>query len=405
MNAFWQSLKIAVTALRANKLRSLLTTLGIVIGIATVIAIVSIVEGLNDAFASELAAFGQGSLYIQKFPWASNDWQKFKNFPDIGWKEYNAVEREAKSIDGISPQTRTRQTVKWRNKKLEKIEINGANYQYAAIRGFYPVIGRNFLPLDDERSRQVCMLGHDVAEKLFGLRNPLGEHIRIGIHSFLVIGVINERGDFFDSNLDNFVLIPFSTFTGLFTGRHEGFSIIVRVTDPTKIDAAIDELTGILRRVRKLSLDKPDNFSINQIDALKSMYDKLTGGLYAAMIAVAAIALLVGGIGIMNIMLVSVTERTKEIGIRKALGARRRWILAQFLFEAAIIAGIGGVFGVALGAALAKIVAKFTPLSASVESWSVLLGVGFSCAVGIFFGLFPARAAARKNPIEALQHE
>ena len=404
MTILWESLKIAFQALRQNKLRSLLTTLGIIIGISTVIAIVSIVEGLNDAFAAELSAIGQGVLYVQKFPWASHNWQKYRGYPDIGWEEYDAIEKQSKYVTGITPLRSTMKSVKWSNRKLEMIQVMGVNEQYAHIRNVFPKIGRNFLPVDVSRARNVCMVGHDVAENLFGLRNPLGKKIRIGLNTFHVIGVIAERGDFFDQNLDNFVIVPYSTFIKTMDKRR-GFSIALRVVSAEKIPAAKEELRGILRRVRKVPLNKEDNFSINEVDVLKDLYDKLTGGLYAAMFAVAAISLLVGGIGIMNIMLVSVTERTKEIGIRKALGARQRWIMLQFLLEAVIIASVGGLIGVRLGGALATLIASLTPLSASVETWSIVLGLGFSSMVGIFFGLFPARAAAKKNPIEALHYE
>jgi len=404
MIALWENFRMALEALRANKMRSLLTTLGIVIGIATVIAIVSIVEGLNDAFAAELQSIGQGVLYVQKFPWGHNDWRKFRHYPDISWKEYEALVKDAKLVGGISPMQSTRKSVKWRNKKLELIEILGVNEQYASIRGVFPEKGRNITRLDNEHGRDVCLLGYEVAEKLFGPHNPIGESIRVGLSTFQVIGVISKRGDFFDQNLDRFVLIPFSAFQRTLRAHH-GFTIIIKVADPTQIEAAKDELRSILRRVRKVEFTKPDNFSINQVDALKEMYDKLTGGLYAAMFAVATIALLVGGIGIMNIMLVSVTERTVEIGIRKALGARRRWIMLQFLVEALIISFIGGVLGILTGIGLAKLVAALTPLQASVKIWSIVIGLTFSSAVGLFFGIFPARAAARKHPIEALHYE
>ncbi len=401
MTILWENLKIAVQSLRQNLMRSLLTTLGIVIGITTVIAIVSIVEGLNDAFSAELASIGQGVLYVQKFPWASHDWQKARHWPDITMKEYRAIERDAKFISGLSPMAGTLATVKWQSHKLEMIQVLGVNEQYAAIRNSFPAVGRNFMKLDSDRARHVCLLGHDVAEKLFGPRNALGEYIRVGTESFMVIGIIAKKGDFFDQNLDTFVMVPYFTFLRSMQNRR-GLSIVARVVSADKIEAAKDDIRGILRRVRKVPLPKDDNFSINQIDVLKDLYDKLTGGLYAAMFAVAFISLMVGGIGI---MLVSVTERTREIGVRKALGAKPRWIMLQFLLESIILASIGGIIGIQLGAAVAKLVAAVTPLSASVKTWAVLLGLGFSSTVGIVFGFFPARAAARKNPIEALHYE
>ena len=405
MKPLWDMLKIAFDSLWANKMRSLLTTLGIVIGITTIIAIVAIVEGLNDAFSSELESIGQGVLYVQKFPWANNDWRKFRFYPDITLKEYDAIMKDAALVSGASPMRYTRQTVKWKSRKMDLVQVSGVNEQYALVRGVFPAKGRFFMRSDVDRGRAVCLLGHDVAEQLFGVRNPIGRRIRVGRGLFEVIGVIAERGDFFDQNLDQFVLLPHTTFAKTIDRSRDSISIAVKVSDPTMIAAAKDELRAILRRVRKVPLNKPDNFSVNEVDVLRDLYNKLTGSLYAAMFAVAGISLLVGGIGIMNIMLVSVTERTREIGVRKALGARRRWILLQFLFEAAVIASVGGVIGVACGAGVAQLVAAVTPLPASVKTWSVVVGILFSSAVGIAFGYFPARAAARKDPIEALRYE
>jgi len=407
MRRSWDIVRMALGSLRANLLRSLLTTLGIVIGITTIIAIVSIIEGLNDTVAGELEAFGQGVLYIQKFPWASNDWQKFRSYPEIAWPEYNVIAAEARTIAGLSPIKYTSKQVKWRNRKLDSIEVNGVNEQYAMIRGAFPALGRFFAPFDIASGRSVCILGFKVAEELFGVRDPIGKRIRVGKNSFEVIGVIGERGDFFDQNLDNFVLLPHTTFSKTMESWRRGFTIVVKARDtsPAGMAATRDELRSLLRRVRKVPLSKGDNFSVNQIDVLRDLYKKLTGGLYAAMFAVAGISLLVGGIGIMNIMLVSVTERTREIGVRKALGAKRRAILAQFLIEAVVISSLGGVIGVGGGALIARLVASVTPLPASVKLWSVLVGIGFSGVVGIFFGIFPARAAAKKDPIEALRYE
>jgi putative ABC transport system permease protein len=402
----WRDIFVmALSALRANSMRSLLTTLGIVIGITTIIAIVSIVAGLNYSFANQLSAIGQGVLYVQKFPWASNDWRKFRAYPDIYWKEYYAIAGEATGVAGLSPLLSDMKTIKFEDRKIERIQVLGVNEQYAIIRNVFPETGRNFTALDVAHGRYVCILGYEVAERLFGLRDPIGRRIRIGENSFEVIGVISKRGDFFDQNLDQFVMLPHTVFVKTIRAERRYFSIGVKVADTTQIGVVKEQIRGILRRVRKVPFNKPDNFSINEVDLLRDLYEKLTGGLYAAMFAVAGISLLVGGIGIMNIMLVSVTERTREIGVRKALGARRRSILLQFLFEAMLISSAGGVLGVLLGALAAHLVDRFTSLPARVETWSAVLGLAFSSAVGIFFGLFPARAAAKKDPIEALRYE
>ncbi|MCL4233842.1 MAG: FtsX-like permease family protein, partial [Deltaproteobacteria bacterium] len=217
-------------------------------------------------------------------------------------------------------------------------------------------------------------------------------------------GVLEKRGDFFDMNLDRIVIMPIEAFMKNF-GRQRSLTIVVRPKNPEQPQGAIDELRSIMRRARHIPFGEPDNFAINQVDTLRELYDKLTGGLYAAMFGVATISLIVGGIGIMNIMLVSVTERTKEIGIRKAVGARRSNILVQFLIEAILLSILGGIIGVAAGFAISWIVDAVSPVPARVEWWSVALGLGFSATVGIVFGAYPARRAATRDPIVSLRYE
>ncbi len=406
MNAIAENLFIALDSLRANKLRSLLTTLGIVIGIMTVIAIISIIQGLNAKVTTELfdTGLGGGILYIQKYPWASEDWVKYRKYRNITFKEYDAVDAAATLISGIAPVYNTAATLKYGGKELKLVHVAGSNEQYQDMRNILPVAGRALTRDDISRNRNVVVIGWDVAEKLFGAKNPIGKTLRIGRPAFRIVGVLAKRGSFFDQNLDQMAIIPYGAFHKVF-GSRRYLSIMVKVANPERTDQAIDELRAILRRVRKVPFGVDDTFSINKIDVLKDLYDKLTSGLYAAMFGVGAISLLVGGIGIMNIMLVSVIERTREIGIRKALGAKQRDLLIQFLIEAVILSAIGGVIGVGLGFGIAKAVATFLPVPAQVETWSIFLGLGFSTATGIGFGIFPALKAARKHPVEALSYE
>ena len=406
MNVFRENFLIALDALRANVLRSLLTTLGIIIGITTVIAIISVIQGLNLAFSNELfsTGLGGGVLYVQKYPWASQDWAKYDKYKDIGNAEYEAIQVQAKLIGLTAPVQNTAKTVKYGSRQLELVHVVGSNENYQSVRNILPAAGRALTASDVSHNRQVAVVGWDVAEKLFGEKNPIGERLRIGGSAFRVIGVLEKRGSFFDQNLDQVVIVPLGAFNRCF-GHKRSLSIMVQVADPELTEQTKEELRGILRRVRKVPFDGEDNFSINEIDVLRDLYEKLTGSLYAAMFGVAAISLLVGGIGIMNIMLVSVIERTREIGIRKALGARRSDILLQFLIEAVVLSAVGGTIGILLGFGIAKLVAAVSPVPATVQMWSVLLGWAFATVTGIGFGIFPAMKAARKHPVEALSYE
>ncbi len=399
------SMRMAVGSLWSNKLRSLLTTLGIVIGITTVIGIISVIEGLNTAFARELSNIGgNDTLYIQKWHWASNDWELTRKWKNIEFRELDAIRESSTLCDLVTPLVRTVRTVKYEQNKISDTLVTGVGKNYQEMRQIFPAAGRFLTDVDITKNRDVAVVGWEVAERLFEHDFPIGKRIAVGGKSLRVVGVLEKRGDFFDMNLDRTLIMPIGSFMESF-GRYRSLSIMAQPRDRDRVDEAIDELRGILRRVRKVPFGKPDDFAINRIDALKELYDKLTGGLYGAMFGVATISLLVGGIGIMNIMLVSVTERTREIGIRKAVGARRRDILFQFLTESAFLACIGGVIGILLGYAAAILVDALSPVPAQVKWWSVFLGLGFSVAVGLIFGIYPAWRAAAKNPIDCLSYE
>ncbi len=400
----FESLRMAISSLRSNKLRSLLTTLGIVIGITTVIAIIAVITGLNKAFSRELSSIGSNVLYIQKWHWASNDWSLTKKWKDIGDRELRAVQAGMTKSDKASPVLNTVRTVKYKSRKAEDTFISGAGEGYGEIRGVFPASGRYLTQIDHRGARNVAVIGWELAERLFRQEAPVGKSIQVGGRKFQVVGVLEKRGDFFDMNLDRIVIMPIEAFTKNF-GRQRSLTIVVRPKNPEQPQGAIDELRSIMRRTRHIPFGEPDNFAINQVDTLRELYDKLTGGLYAAMFGVATISLIVGGIGIMNIMLVSVTERTKEIGIRKAVGARRSNILVQFLIEAILLSILGGIIGVATGFAISWIVDAVSPVPARVEWWSVALGLGFSATVGIVFGAYPARRAATRDPIVSLRYE
>ncbi len=397
-------IKIALWSLRTNALRSALTALSVIIGIATIVSITSVIDGLNTTVFKEFSFIGSNVLYIQRFGWGAFDRYINRHRKRIGMAEYHALVRQAKTPEAISASRMTVKRVSYGKKSIRMVMINGVDENYAQVRDVKPEVGRFLSRFDVQRRRMVCVLGYKVARDLFGEVNPVGKQVRVGGHPFEVVGVLAERGEFFDMDLDYIVMIPLGAFFKTF-GSRQSLTIMAKVASPHDMQRAKDEIRAILRRVRKVPLGAPDDFAINELDVLQGIYKSITGGLYAAMFVVGAISLIVGGIGIMNIMLVSVTERTREIGIRKAIGATKGDILFQFLVESVVLTILGGIAGIALGFLIAWIVDYLSPVPARIQLWSLSLGLGFSFACGLFFGIYPAWRAAKLHPIEALRYE
>lgn len=396
---------MALTALKVNKLRSALTTLGILIGVTTIITIFTTISGINEYVTAQLSNIGTSTVYVQKFPWViRGDFWKFRNRKEITYKEYEALLKHSKSADFISPQVFSMKTIKYQAEVYEDVPVIGTSDQFKDTDNINPATGRFLTELDLHRNNQVCVIGDDIAQKLFKNETPLGKRIKIGSDKYTVIGVNEKRGTVFGQSMDNFVIVPIGTFGRVF-GGHRGLRIAMTVTDVSQLDAMKDETRGILRRVRKISPADEDDFAINQQDNLTDAYQQLTGTLFAIVFIIGGISLLVGGIGITNIMLVSVTERTREIGIRKAIGAKKRNILGQFLIEAVSITSIGGILGIILGYLGGTLVLSQMSLSSGVSLTSVLIGYGFSTIVGILAGFYPAWKAADMNPIDSLHYE
>jgi putative ABC transport system permease protein len=288
--------------------------------------------------------------------------------------------------------------------QLANVGVNGVTNEYLIISGYEVTSGRFITDADNETTRSVAVLGADVAAGLFPGISPLGQTVRIEGRPFQVVGTLSRKGKILDNNQDLQVLVPFKTFYAVF-GKRRPFSISIAVGSAAEVKRAEDQLVGILRRVRGTPADAPDDFSINRPEMLANTYQQLTGALYGVAVGVGLITLLVGGIGIMNIMLVSVRERTREIGIRRALGARKRTIVIQFLMEASAVSAVGGALGTVVGLGTAKVVSLITPLAADVQVLTVVAGVGFAAVVGLLFGIWPAARAANLDPVEALRYE
>jgi len=301
-------------------------------------------------------------------------------------------------------------TVKFQKQEVMGTEILGTTPDYQFIANHELVDGRPMSSVDLQHSRNVAIVGHTLVEKLFGIQDPIGKEVSIQGNRFEVIGTIAKKGSFLGNDQDNIAVIPISTFQKIFTGRVRSrgggsVSIAVQPMDADHVESAKDEITELLRRRRRVPPSKPDDFGIVTADQLMDIFKKITAGVFGLMIGVTLLSLLVGGIGIMNIMLVSVSERIKEIGIRKAIGARKKDIMQQFIIEAVTLSSVGGVIGMVIGFLMAWVISLTLKLPSTVTWWSVVLGFGFSAAVGIFFGWYPAQRAAELDPIEALRYE
>lgn len=410
-------LKSAIIGLRSNKLRSFLTTLGIIIGVATVISMISIIDGMNRYTYKVLGAIGSNTVYVQKWQWkirmgrmSRKEIRELAKRPDLTVEDAKAISN-LPTVEKAVPYMSIWQgiNVAYGNTNFEVSNLDGAEPGYIEITGHNVERGRGLVEEDILYRRQVCVIGNYIAEKLFENEDPIGREIRIGNHTFVVVGVLKKRGTFLGNNLDDIIIIPLSTHRKFFVprGTYRVFSSlgIVVKAQPGKLDQTVKDIEELMRTRRGLRFDQENNFGLNTQQILVEAYKKLTSGIFMAMIFIASLALLVGGIGIMNIMLVSVRERTREIGLRMAVGAKRGEILVQFLFEAIVLTASGGLIGTFIGFLIAKIVDLLTPLPSGIPLWSIALGVGFSAAVGLFFGIHPASVAARMDPIEALRYE
>lgn len=401
-----QVFSLALGAIRANKLRSILTTLGIVIGVLTIITMQTFIQGLNNNVEKELAVIGTNTFYVQKYPAVTFSGHKYRNRKNITLKESRAIERRATLVNLVAPEEyRLGITVRHGKEKTNPtVFLVGGTQDWHTTNGFFVEEGRFLSEFDIEHNRRVCVLGIEIVEKLFPFENAVDQPVLIDGHRFTVIGTFEEKGNFFGQSQDNFVLIPISTFEKIY-GEKRSIGIAVKAINPEILQEAMDEVVGILRVERGVPPGEPNDFEVITKDSLLETWKNLTKIVFSAAIGICAISLLVGGIGVMNIMLVSVTERTREIGIRKAVGAKRRDILWQFLVEAVVICEIGGILGVILGLLVGKLINLFTSLPAAVPVWSIFLGLGFVSLVGILFGIYPAAKAARLHPITALRYE
>ena len=408
MGQFWESAAIALQSIWANKLRSFLTVLGNIVAVTSIIAVVSLIQGMNAKVTEAIVTdVGADNFTIQRMPpiRTEADEERVRNNPRITMREASAIRRYAEgTVGALAAQAQSSARMSWGATTLENVQLQGVSRDYLQFAMFNVDQGRMISPTEVDRERPMTLLGAGTAEKLFGGLDPIDKVIRIGRFNFRVVGVSEKKGAIFGNSQDEFAVIPLGMFEKMF-GTRINLQLLVKPRTPEVMKAAMDDATVALRVERRLRPSEPDNFGVFTSDTLLNFYYTVTSGIFAVLIGVVALSLVVGGIVIMNIMLMVVSERTREIGLRKALGARRRDIMWQILTESVTLSTFGGMVGTTLGFGLAMIIAALSPLPAIVEPWSIAMGLGITAIVGLFFGMYPAMRAAKLDPIEALRRE
>lgn len=400
-----ENLIISYKAITANKLRSFLATLGIVIGITSVTLMQTAIEGITRAFEKSISAIGADVLYVQKFEWfGKEDWSFYRNRKDITMAQFNYLDKNAQTAAIMCPSVGAPKTVKYNDLVLENVFCVGTTYEYQQTFGTNMEDGRFFTNKESEGGYPVVVIGTDIRKAFFENTNPIGKTLKIGSYSFKVIGVIEKQGSLLGLfSLDNRVIIPINRFFKLFGGKR-GLTINLKAQDVKNMDESKEEITSIMRKARRVPLGENDDFGINQQEAFKTTFESLTALIKIIGTLITSLSLIVGSVGIANIMFVSVKERTKEIGIRKAIGAKRRTIMYQFLIESITICLLGGIIGILISFPISLIIDAYV-LPTAMPVWVIVLGLFVSALFGIMAGFFPAWNAAKMDPVEALRYE
>jgi putative ABC transport system permease protein len=408
VNKYIDAAAIALSAIWASKLRSLMTVLGNIVAVTSIIAVVSLIQGLNASVTQAiLNQAGADSFVVQQFGIVRSDdeWLRVQSNPRITPLDAAAVRRYSPLVSAVMLSSEGRARITYRDASIDGVQVTGVTPEYVNFSSYDAERGRLMSATEVDVARPVAVIGAQTALRLFGPDvEPLEKTIQIqGVH-FRVVGVSAKRGSVLGQSQDEFAVIPIGQFQQMFGSRRQ-LTMSVKPRDLSQIAPAIDDATSALRIARRMKPSKPDNFAIFTSETVLGIYRSATNGIFAVLIGVVALSLVVGGVVIMNIMLMVVTERTREIGLRKALGARRSDIMVQMLTESVVLSVFGGVVGTILGAIIAITISKYTPIPAAIQAWSVALGIGITALVGLFFGLYPASRAARLDPIEALRRE
>jgi len=407
VNQILESVFIALGAIWANKLRSFMTVLGNIVAVTSIVTVVTLIQGMNAMVSTAIISdVGADSFTIQRQPPIRNedDEERTRNNPILTMDEADAIRAFSPLVTAVMGQTGRGGTVSYRNTELNQVTVQAVTDEYINFSNFNAERGRLMSPTEVSRGAAVAVIGWDTADRLFGQNDPLEKVIRVEGMPFRVVGVSKKQGSFFGNSQDTFVIISLVNFQKIY-GTRQSLQIVVKPRSADEVKAAMDDATVALRVKRRLKPGERDNFGIFTSDTFLNLYKQATSGIFAVLVGVVALSLVVGGIVIMNIMLMVVSERTREIGLRKALGARRADILSQVLTESVTLSILGGIVGITLGFLAALTIAAVTPLPARLEPWSVVLGIGITAGVGLFFGIYPASRAAALDPIEALRRE
>jgi putative ABC transport system permease protein len=400
-------LKIAFDALRVNKLRAGLTLLGVIIGVTSVMTIVSALQGMQDAIVADLSQFGPNTFIIARIGMAMSEeefHEKIKRKP-FDLKSVELIEKGCPLVDKISPRANTQEKVKYKDQALRNVLISGMTSAAYDIIDSKLTLGRYPTADDDRARRTVAYIGDKIREEFFEGLDPIGKEITIAGTKYTVIGVAEKSASPFGNDQGSYVFIPMSTFTAQFGTPRRGLMFAVKAVSVEELPNAMDQVRMVLRAQRQVPFDKPDDFDMLTADNILDVINSFTRILRLSLIGISSISLVVGGIVVMNIMMVSVTERTREIGIRKSLGARQKHILLQFLFESLLVTMSGGIIGIVIGFILAKMLMGWIDMDISPSMSAILMGIGISSGVGLFFGIYPAMKAARLDPVKALSYE
>src|SRR5712671_5755583 len=405
---FSEAVAIATSSLWAHKLRSVLTLLGVVIGVAAVIAVVSLINGANQYVATRVFRLGADVFGVSKQPSIItnvDDWLEFQKRKRLDSEDYDAIKEFCKSCKGIGASLGGRVEVRSGMNSLKDTNLRAWTPEMPELYDVDLVEGRHITDADLKSASPACVVGMDIVDNLMPGVDPVGKEIRWNNFPCTVIGVGKKEGSSLGTSLDNWIILPLTAYRKDFGSQTDSLRVTARAGSAAKIQDSVDEVRQIMRGRRHLGYNAKDDFAIETSDSFLSLWKDISSSFFVVTIAIASISRVVGGIVIMNIMLVSVTERTREIGVRKALGARRADVMSQFLIESGTMAVVGGVIGVFCGVLVAKLVSWVTPLPSAVQLWSVIGGLAVSASVGVFFGVYPARKAAKLDPIVALRFE
>jgi putative ABC transport system permease protein len=396
---------ISLNAIRANKVRSFLATLGIVIGITTVTILQTAIEGINNAFEKSIAAVGADVLYVQKFEWfGKEDWSVYRNRRDINWQEYEYFKNSIQGADAVAPTVGTSTNLSYKDFVSESTFIIGTTDEYQKTTGMDVDEGRFFTRRESDGGWAVCVIGYDIRNSLFEGVDPIGKVVQIAGYNFKVIGTYAKMGSMLGLfSMDNRILIPINKFFKMF-GTRRSLTINIKAPSVDALEDTKEEVRSVMKRARRIPLGGKDDFGVNEQEAFRSTYESLTGLIKTIGTAITLLSLIVGSIGIANIMFVSVKERTKEIGIRKAIGAKRSTIMFQFLIEAVTICIVGGLVGLFIAFPLSLLIDAFL-LPTAMPLWVVVLALFISALAGIVAGFFPAWSASKLDPVDALRYE